>query len=289
MRHPDLHLSRLPALRAHPVLFRRALGAILSFGALCAFGGGWYGLSGAPGVPTAWLAGSPFSDYFVPSFVLLVVVGGSQVVAAVAVLAQAGTARRLTAVAGALLFGWIAAQVAILGFVSWLQPTMAALGGAYVLAAGALPETRPRAPPSRSFASYYAGAFLRPRATFDALLGDPRRLKLGTTALLVTAALYTLVYVFLVMGHGRPTVFAPWLALDPEVYYRWNVFFVAPSMGMSWLLAAAGPRGSARRGRVRHLPARVRALQSVKVRSTPRSSRTGAASRPAPRRTRCPP
>ena len=239
MRHLDLHLSRLPWLRVPPALLRRVLGVLLGFGALCAFGGGGYGLSGAPGVPTTWLAGSPFSDYFVPSFVLLVVVGGSQVVAAIAVLAEGASARRLTASAGAILCGWIAAQVAILGFVSWLQPTMAALGVVYLLAASALPEAPGDAPASRSFVSYYAGVVLRPRATFDALMGDPRRLKLGTLALLLCAALYTLVYVFLVMGHGRPTVFTPWLAIDPEDYYRWNVFLVAPAMLMSWLLAAA--------------------------------------------------
>ncbi len=36
---------------------RRALGALLVFAAVNAFGGGYYGLSGAPGVPVEWLAG----------------------------------------------------------------------------------------------------------------------------------------------------------------------------------------------------------------------------------------
>src|SRR5690242_15281521 len=46
---------------------RYLLGALLAFGALNAFGGGYYGLSGADGIPTEWLQGSPFSDYLVPS------------------------------------------------------------------------------------------------------------------------------------------------------------------------------------------------------------------------------
>jgi hypothetical protein len=69
-------------------------------------------------------------------------------------------------------------------------------------------------------------------------MGDPRRLRLGALAILSNAAFYTLVYVLLVMGHGRPTAFKPWLAIDREVYYRWNVFLLAPSMVLSWIVAA---------------------------------------------------
>jgi hypothetical protein len=72
---------------AHPTAIRCSLGALLAFGAVNAFGGGYYGLSGAEGIPTEWLHGSPFRDYFVPSLILLIVVGGSFVVASVAVFA----------------------------------------------------------------------------------------------------------------------------------------------------------------------------------------------------------
>src|SRR5580765_1287791 len=70
-----------------PMAIRYSLGSLLAFGALNAIGGGSYGLSGAAGVPTEWLEGSPFSDYFIPSLILLVVVGGSFVVAAIGVFA----------------------------------------------------------------------------------------------------------------------------------------------------------------------------------------------------------
>jgi hypothetical protein len=53
------------------VSIRTLLGALLTVGALNAFAGGYYGLSGAEGVPREWLAGSPFRDYFVPSVILL--------------------------------------------------------------------------------------------------------------------------------------------------------------------------------------------------------------------------
>lgn len=90
-----------------------------------------------------------------------------------------------------------------------------------------------------SFRHYYLGTFVQPRRTLAELASDPRRLRLGAGAFGVAAFGYTLVYVFLVLGHGRPTVFTPWLAIPAEVYYRWDRFLLAPSMVMSWLLAAA--------------------------------------------------
>ena len=110
--------AHLPALRC-------SLGGLLAFGALNAFGGGYYGLSGAPGVPTEWLEGSPFPDYFVPGLILLVVVGGSLLVAAIAVLAAWRIARVAAFAAGLVVLAWLVAQMAIIGYVSWMQPTTA--------------------------------------------------------------------------------------------------------------------------------------------------------------------
>jgi hypothetical protein len=86
------------------------------------------------------------------------------------------------------------------------------------------------------FAGYYRLVFLRPRRAFEALAGDNRQMRLALAAYLVPAVLYTLVYVFLVLGDGRP--FRPWLAIAPEDYYRYNVFFCAPSMLLGLVLAA---------------------------------------------------
>jgi len=107
---------------------RVALGMLLGFGAINAFGGAYYGLTGAKGVPREWLEGSPFSDYAIPSLVLGAVVGGSLLLAAVAVFGRWRKARLLATGAGAILLGWIAVQVAIIGYVSWMQPVTAACG-----------------------------------------------------------------------------------------------------------------------------------------------------------------
>lgn len=125
---------------------RYALGLLLAFGALNAFAGGYYGLSGAPDVPVEWLAGSPFETYFVPSLILFAVVGGALGCAALAVLAGFRVARRSAFIAGTIVLVWIAVQVALLGYVSWMQP-VTFIGGLAVLALAR------RLPPSEADAS----------------------------------------------------------------------------------------------------------------------------------------
>jgi hypothetical protein len=114
---------------------RYSLGALLAFGAVNALGGGYYGLSGAKDVPTEWLKGSPFRDYFVPSLILLVVVGGSFMVASTAVFAGLRIARLAALTAGIVVLGWLAVQLTIIGYVSWMQPTTA-IAGVLVLVLG---------------------------------------------------------------------------------------------------------------------------------------------------------
>jgi peptidoglycan/LPS O-acetylase OafA/YrhL len=93
-----------------------------------AFGGGCYGLTGAKDVPADWLEGSPFHTYFTPSVVLFVVVGGAAFAAGLMVLSRHPKARKATAIAALILFIWLAVQVAMIGYVSWLQPTVAIAG-----------------------------------------------------------------------------------------------------------------------------------------------------------------
>lgn len=119
---------------------RYVLGSLLAFGALNAFGGGYYGLSGAKGVPTEWLAGTPFGDYTVPSWILFAVVGGSFLVAAVAVLARSRMARTSALTAGMVVLVWIVVQVAIIGYVSWMQPATGIGGVLILMLAWALPK-----------------------------------------------------------------------------------------------------------------------------------------------------
>lgn len=107
---------------------KRTLTAILAAGAVNALAGGVYGLLGAKGIPRSWLDGSPFHDYFVPSLILVVVVGGALSAAAIAVWRGARNANVIATAAGVITIGWIVVQLAIIGFVSWLQPFVAVMG-----------------------------------------------------------------------------------------------------------------------------------------------------------------
>jgi len=122
------------------VQIRYVLGLLLAFGAINAFAGGWYGLSGADGVPTEWLHGSPFADYFFPSLILIVAVGGTFAFAAWSVLARVRWGRVSALIAGGVVLGWIAAQLAIIGYVSWMQPATVTAGALIVVLARALPD-----------------------------------------------------------------------------------------------------------------------------------------------------
>lgn len=97
--------------------------------ALNAFGGGFYGMSGAPNVPRDWLEGSLFKDYFFPALILFVAVGGSMSAAALAT-AFAGRewAVLSSLIAAVILLDWIVVQVAITGYTSFLQPLFFAIG-----------------------------------------------------------------------------------------------------------------------------------------------------------------
>lgn len=87
-----------------------------------------------------------------------------------------------------------------------------------------------------SFLAYYRGTFLSPATTFRELSEDSRKLRLSFYAVLITAILYTFVYVFLIFGGGQP--FKPWLDIPLDVYYRYNLLFCAPSMFLGWILAS---------------------------------------------------
>ena len=156
--------------RVHMRAIRYSLGALLAFGALNAFAGGYYGLSGAKGVPREWLAGSPFADYFVPSLILLVVVGGAFVVGAWAVFARWRNARSFALVASVIVLGWLAVQLAVIGYVSWMQPVTAAAAIAILLLALAL---RAPVPASATRIEDAAAAFLAKRRI--AVTGVSRR------------------------------------------------------------------------------------------------------------------
>lgn len=101
---------------------RYSLGVLLAFVALNALGGGYYGMAGARDVPIEWLSGSPFHNYFIPGLFLFAVIGGTAIFSSVTVFLKLRIAKTAVIICGILLLTWIAVQVSIIGYVSWMQP-----------------------------------------------------------------------------------------------------------------------------------------------------------------------
>jgi peptidoglycan/LPS O-acetylase OafA/YrhL len=119
---------------------RNILGSLLTFLAINALGGGYYGMAGAENVPLAWLEGSPFKSYFIPGIFLFLGIGGASIIAALMVFRHHRYARKAAFVCGILVLAWIAIQVSIIGYVSWMQPATAMAGCLILILTYFLPE-----------------------------------------------------------------------------------------------------------------------------------------------------
>jgi len=103
---------------------------LVVFGALSALLGAVLAIAAnGAGVPLEYLKNSPFSSYFIPGLILGVVVGGTQLAAAIALLAKRGIALLLSAVAGFGMLIWIFVELAMIQQFSWLQAAYFILGG----------------------------------------------------------------------------------------------------------------------------------------------------------------
>ena len=121
---------------------RYSLGVLLAFAALNAFGGGYYAMSGAKGVPIEWLNGSLFQDYFIPGLVLFFIIGGAFLIAAILVFGRSRIARVATFTAVIIVFIWLGVQIAIIGYVSWMQPATACVSLLILFLASLLPNKK---------------------------------------------------------------------------------------------------------------------------------------------------
>jgi len=98
------------------------LAALTVFGALSAFVGAALAVAAnGAGVPLEYLAHSPFSSYVVPGLFLGVIVGGTQLAAAVTLITKRRSALLLSAVAGFGMLIWIFVELAVIKQYSWLQ------------------------------------------------------------------------------------------------------------------------------------------------------------------------
>ena len=91
---------------------------------------GGYGLifNDGMGLPSAWLSGTPFSSYFWPGVILALVVGGTNISAAVLVLRNHRYSLEMSAVAAFGLLIWLFVEVYMLPHSSMLQIIYFSLG-----------------------------------------------------------------------------------------------------------------------------------------------------------------
>ena len=113
----------------------------LLLGATAVLGGLGLLLHWYPPPPPELLAGSPFGSYIIPALVLAVVVGGSGLVAAVAVLVRHVWGAAASAVAGLMILCFEAVQIVVIGF-AWLQAVYVATGLLILALAARLWATR---------------------------------------------------------------------------------------------------------------------------------------------------
>lgn len=96
--------------------------SVAIFNALSAIGGG-IGMIVADGLsmPKSLLADTPFTTFAIPGLILLVVVGGTQLSAAVLLLARRESALFWSAVAGFGMLIWIISEIGFIHAFTWAQ------------------------------------------------------------------------------------------------------------------------------------------------------------------------
>lgn len=121
-------------------LLVRALITLLGLGAVSALVGAIIAIAAnGGGVPLEYLADSPFTSYLVPGLVLGVIVGGTQLAGALALIARRPSGVMLSAIAGFGMMIWIFVELAVIRQYAWLQTAYFVLGGLeLVLALGML-------------------------------------------------------------------------------------------------------------------------------------------------------
>lgn len=102
---------------------------------LGAFIGGSSLIIGTLQLDTTLLRGTPFNSYVIPGIVLVTVVGGSMLAAAITEIAHKKIADLLSEYAGMVLVGWILLEELLIGHQSLLQPLLFLLGIVTILLA----------------------------------------------------------------------------------------------------------------------------------------------------------
>jgi hypothetical protein len=112
----------------HSIAFRTLI-VWLWFGAVSAVGGGFLGVfADGAGVPLAYLQHTPFTSYLVPGLLLGIVIGGTQLTAAVLLHRHNPYGLTAAVIAGLGMVVWIFVELAVISEYSPLQAIYLAVG-----------------------------------------------------------------------------------------------------------------------------------------------------------------
>ena len=123
---------------------RRVLISLDALAALAAIGGGLMLVTGWPyQFPLSYLDPTPFTDYTVPGSILMILVGGSALVATWAMVRNPAAGSLASLLAGLIMVGWIVGEYILVPAVrvtlnepsSWQQPLYFVIGLAMVVLA----------------------------------------------------------------------------------------------------------------------------------------------------------
>lgn len=106
----------------------RLLLVLLFLNGIGGAGGGIGVMKDALPFPLLWLEGTPFHNYFLPGLILCVVVGGSQLFAAYALLARRSFEKTAALTASWILIGWMIGEIYFIGYRAPIQAWFLALG-----------------------------------------------------------------------------------------------------------------------------------------------------------------
>jgi hypothetical protein len=94
--------------------FQIILGILTSFVALTAIGGGIAILTEIDKFPIEWLDETPFKSYTIPAFLVIILVGGGALLAAINILFKRKNASRYSFISGIILICYIIVEILLL-------------------------------------------------------------------------------------------------------------------------------------------------------------------------------
>jgi hypothetical protein len=112
------------------------LGVIQAFIGITAIAGGSRLVknpNGLPDFPIEWLSNSPFTNYFIPGLVLLIVIGFGNLFAGTMTFLRKGYSGSIAALLGIFLILYMTIEVWFVGLRNFLQPLYFILGAAVLI------------------------------------------------------------------------------------------------------------------------------------------------------------